>query len=102
MLIATPLRRQPSCYLQGWPAAGAPARLGVVPVADTAQEVHSRWCCGTIAFCIAYTQGRTSTQATYHPEIHPTVVWARFQAMAEVARLASAQLWGSRTITAGR
>jgi hypothetical protein len=27
-------------------------------------------------------------------EVHPTVVWAKFQAMAEGARLASAQLWG--------
>jgi len=27
MLIEAP-QRQPSCYLQGWPAAGAPARLG--------------------------------------------------------------------------
>jgi hypothetical protein len=51
---------------------------------------------------ITYTQERTSTQATYHPEVHSTVVWARFQAMAEGARLASAQLWSSRTITVGR
>ena len=35
-----------------------------------------------------------SSQATTEPEIHPTVVWAKFQAMAEGARLASAQLWG--------
>ncbi len=34
-----------------------------------------------------------SSQATTEPEIHPTVVWAKFQAMAEGARLASAQLW---------
>jgi 5-methyltetrahydropteroyltriglutamate--homocysteine methyltransferase len=34
-----------------------------------------------------------SSQATYHPEVHPTVVWAKFQAMAEGARLATAQLW---------
>ena len=36
-----------------------------------------------------------SSQATYKPEVHPTVIWAKFQAMAEGARLASAQL-GSR------
>jgi 5-methyltetrahydropteroyltriglutamate--homocysteine methyltransferase len=36
-----------------------------------------------------------SSQATMEPEIHPTVVWAKFQAMAEGARLASAQLWGA-------
>jgi 5-methyltetrahydropteroyltriglutamate--homocysteine methyltransferase len=35
-----------------------------------------------------------SSQATMEPEIHSTVVWAKFQAMAEGARLASAQLWG--------
>jgi 5-methyltetrahydropteroyltriglutamate--homocysteine methyltransferase len=35
-----------------------------------------------------------SSQATYTPEIHPTVVWAKFQAMAEGARLATKQLWG--------
>jgi 5-methyltetrahydropteroyltriglutamate--homocysteine methyltransferase len=35
-----------------------------------------------------------SSQATTEPEIHPTVVWAKFQAMSEGARLASAQLWG--------
>jgi 5-methyltetrahydropteroyltriglutamate--homocysteine methyltransferase len=34
-----------------------------------------------------------SSQATYNPEIHPTVVWAKLQAMAEGARLASQQLW---------
>jgi 5-methyltetrahydropteroyltriglutamate--homocysteine methyltransferase len=34
-----------------------------------------------------------SSQATYHPGVHPTVVWAKFQAMAEGARLATAQLW---------
>ena len=35
-----------------------------------------------------------SSQATYNPEVHPTVVWAKFQAMAEGARLATKQLWG--------
>jgi 5-methyltetrahydropteroyltriglutamate--homocysteine methyltransferase len=34
-----------------------------------------------------------SSQATYHPEIHPTVIRAKFQAMAEGARLATKQLW---------
>jgi 5-methyltetrahydropteroyltriglutamate--homocysteine methyltransferase len=33
-----------------------------------------------------------SSQATYTPEIHPTVIWAKFRAMAEGARLASKQL----------
>ena len=35
-----------------------------------------------------------SSQATYNTEVHPTVVWAKFQAMAEGARLATKQLWG--------
>jgi 5-methyltetrahydropteroyltriglutamate--homocysteine methyltransferase len=34
-----------------------------------------------------------SSQATAEPEIHPTVVWAKFKAMAEGARLASQKLW---------
>jgi 5-methyltetrahydropteroyltriglutamate--homocysteine methyltransferase len=34
-----------------------------------------------------------SSQATYRPEVHPTVVWAKFRAMAEGARLASRRLW---------
>jgi 5-methyltetrahydropteroyltriglutamate--homocysteine methyltransferase len=34
-----------------------------------------------------------SSQATYNPEVHPKVVWAKFQAMAEGARLATKQLW---------
>jgi 5-methyltetrahydropteroyltriglutamate--homocysteine methyltransferase len=34
-----------------------------------------------------------SSQATLSPEVHPTVVWAKFQAMAEGARLATQQLW---------
>ncbi|MGH8071686.1 MAG: cobalamin-independent methionine synthase II family protein [Candidatus Entotheonellia bacterium] len=35
-----------------------------------------------------------SSFASSEPEIHPTIVWAKFQAMAEGAQLASAQLWG--------
>ena len=34
-----------------------------------------------------------SSQATYNPEVHPTVVWAKFRAMAEGAALATKQLW---------
>ncbi len=42
---------------------------------------------------IAGTDCGFSTQATYTPEVHPTVVWAKFQALAEGARLATKQLW---------
>ena len=34
-----------------------------------------------------------SSNATYTPEIHPTVVWAKFKALAEGARLATDRLW---------
>jgi len=34
-----------------------------------------------------------SSQATYHTEVHPSVVWAKLQALAEGARRASARLW---------
>ena len=34
-----------------------------------------------------------SSQATYTPEIHPTVVWAKFKALAEGAQIATKKLW---------
>lgn len=34
-----------------------------------------------------------STQANYHPEVHPTIVWAKFEAMRKGASLASQKLW---------
>ena len=34
-----------------------------------------------------------SSQASYHTEVHPTVIWAKFEALAEGARLATMQLW---------
>jgi 5-methyltetrahydropteroyltriglutamate--homocysteine methyltransferase len=34
-----------------------------------------------------------SSQATYAPEIHPKIVWAKFEALAEGARRATARLW---------
>jgi 5-methyltetrahydropteroyltriglutamate--homocysteine methyltransferase len=46
---------------------------------------------------IAGTDCGFSSQATYHPEVHPTVIWAKFQAMAEGARLATERLWGAST-----
>ena len=33
------------------------------------------------------------TQASATPEVHPTIVWAKFAAMAEGARIASSRLW---------
>jgi len=34
-----------------------------------------------------------SSQATYTPEIHPKIVWAKFEALAEGARRATGRLW---------
>jgi 5-methyltetrahydropteroyltriglutamate--homocysteine methyltransferase len=34
-----------------------------------------------------------SSQATYTPEVHPSVVWAKLQALAEGARIATRRLW---------
>lgn len=34
-----------------------------------------------------------SSQATYRPEVHPSVVWAKLRAMVEGAQLATARLW---------
>jgi 5-methyltetrahydropteroyltriglutamate--homocysteine methyltransferase len=34
-----------------------------------------------------------SSQATFTPEVHPTVVWAKFEAMRDGARIASRTLW---------
>ena len=34
-----------------------------------------------------------SSQATYRTEVHPSVVWAKFEALREGARLASKRLW---------
>jgi 5-methyltetrahydropteroyltriglutamate--homocysteine methyltransferase len=42
---------------------------------------------------VAGTDCGFSSQATYKPEVHPTVIWAKFRAMAEGARLATKRLW---------
>src|SRR5690242_10801885 len=34
-----------------------------------------------------------SSQATYRPEIHPQIVWAKLESLAEGARRATARLW---------
>jgi 5-methyltetrahydropteroyltriglutamate--homocysteine methyltransferase len=36
-----------------------------------------------------------SSQATYRTEVHPTVIWAKFEALREGARLATERLWSS-------
>jgi 5-methyltetrahydropteroyltriglutamate--homocysteine methyltransferase len=35
-----------------------------------------------------------SSRASYHPEVHPTVVWPKFKALVEGARIATERLWG--------
>jgi 5-methyltetrahydropteroyltriglutamate--homocysteine methyltransferase len=42
---------------------------------------------------VAGTDCGFSSQASYNPEVHPTVIWAKFKAMAEGARLATVKLW---------
>jgi 5-methyltetrahydropteroyltriglutamate--homocysteine methyltransferase len=39
-----------------------------------------------------------SSQATYSTEVHPTVIWAKFETLRDGARLASKQLWPRATI----
>jgi 5-methyltetrahydropteroyltriglutamate--homocysteine methyltransferase len=34
-----------------------------------------------------------SSQATFTPEVHPTVVWAKFKALAEGVDIATKKLW---------
>ena len=34
-----------------------------------------------------------SSQACYHTEVHPRIIWTKFRAMAEGARIASKKLW---------
>jgi 5-methyltetrahydropteroyltriglutamate--homocysteine methyltransferase len=34
-----------------------------------------------------------SSQATYRPEVHPTVIWAKFAALHDGARIATKALW---------
>ena len=36
-----------------------------------------------------------SSRATFAPEVHPTVVWAKFAALAEGAAIATKRLWGA-------
>ena len=45
---------------------------------------------------IAGTDCGFSSQASYRTEVHPTVVWAKFQALSEGARIASRRLWPAR------
>jgi 5-methyltetrahydropteroyltriglutamate--homocysteine methyltransferase len=45
---------------------------------------------------IAGTDCGFSSQASYRTEVHPTVVWAKFQALREGARIASRRLWPAR------
>jgi 5-methyltetrahydropteroyltriglutamate--homocysteine methyltransferase len=37
-----------------------------------------------------------SSQACYHTEVHPKIIWTKFRALAEGARIASKQLWAKK------
>ena len=43
---------------------------------------------------IAGTDCGFSSRASYAPEVHPTVVWPKFKALAEGAKIATQRLWG--------
>jgi 5-methyltetrahydropteroyltriglutamate--homocysteine methyltransferase len=45
---------------------------------------------------IAGTDCGFSSQASYRTEVHPTVVWAKFEALSEGARIASRRLWPAK------
>lgn len=45
---------------------------------------------------IAGTDCGFSSQASYRTEVHPTVVWAKFQALSAGARIASRRLWPAK------
>ena len=45
---------------------------------------------------IAGTDCGFSSQASYRTEVHPTVVWAKFQALREGAQFASRRLWPAK------
>jgi 5-methyltetrahydropteroyltriglutamate--homocysteine methyltransferase len=51
---------------------------------------------------IAGTDCGFSSQATYRPEVHRTVVWAKLEALSEGADLASRRLWPRRRPAAAR
>jgi 5-methyltetrahydropteroyltriglutamate--homocysteine methyltransferase len=42
-----------------------------------------------------------SSRATFAPEVHPTVVWAKFAALAEGAAIATKRLWGAEAPAVG-
>jgi 5-methyltetrahydropteroyltriglutamate--homocysteine methyltransferase len=51
---------------------------------------------------IAGTDCGFSSQACYRTEVHPSVVWAKFQALSEGARLASRRLWPAKKVRRSR
>jgi 5-methyltetrahydropteroyltriglutamate--homocysteine methyltransferase len=51
---------------------------------------------------IAGTDCGFSSQASYRTEVHPTVVWAKFQALSEGARIARRRLWPAKKVHRSR
>jgi 5-methyltetrahydropteroyltriglutamate--homocysteine methyltransferase len=47
---------------------------------------------------VAGTDCGFSSQASYRTEVHPTVVWAKFQALSAGARIASRRLWPAKKV----
>ena len=80
---AVSLRRLPAELRASGPSPGALIRGRLVRLANRVgrEQVMAAADCGF------------SSQACYHTEVHPTVMWAKFRSMAEGARLASERLW---------
>jgi 5-methyltetrahydropteroyltriglutamate--homocysteine methyltransferase len=51
---------------------------------------------------VAGTDCGFSSQACYRTEVHPSVVWAKFQALSEGARIASRRLWPAKKMGRSR
>ncbi len=74
-------------------AAGACQQLRRAPRADRRVHLQLRSASSAQENVIAGADCGFSSRASYAPEVHPTVVWPKFKALAEGARIASARLW---------
>jgi 5-methyltetrahydropteroyltriglutamate--homocysteine methyltransferase len=89
-----------------WETARLPEGKAIIPgvISHTANLVEHPELIGERSVRFARAVGRErviagadcgfSAQARREPDIHPSVVWAKFEALAEGARLATKALWG--------
>ena len=90
-------RRRPAARRQGpHPGSARPRQqLRRAPRADRRQASSCTPAIVGRENVIAGADCGFSSRASFHPEVHPTVVWEKFRALAEGARLASRRLWVS-------